>query len=48
MKTLVAYAFKSGNEDIRDRLLVVLYDKNRDDFLDCFHEKDNMNCQKIQ
>lgn len=47
MKTLVAFAFKNGNEKIRDRLLTVLYDKNKEDFLDCFHKKDNNECLKI-
>lgn len=36
MKTLVAYAFKSGNEYLRDTLLTVLYDKNKKEFLKCF------------
>ena len=39
MKTLVAFAFQRGNEKIRDRLLVVLYDKNKEEFLECFHKK---------
>ena len=47
MKTLVAFAFKNGNEKIRDRLLIVLYDKNRKDFLACFHKKDNKNYLQI-
>ena len=43
MKTLVAFALKNGNEKIRDRLLVVLYEKNKNDFLNCFYKKDNIN-----
>lgn len=43
MKTLVAFALKNGNEKIRDRLLVVLYEKNKKDFLNCFYKKDNIN-----
>lgn len=36
MYSLIAYAFKPGNERIRDNLLIVLYDKNKDLFLNCF------------
>lgn len=36
MKLLVKQAFDDGNEKIRDRLLVVLYDKDKDTFLKCF------------
>lgn len=36
MYTLIAYAFKPGNENIRDNLLVVLYDKDKESFLKCF------------
>lgn len=36
MYSLIAYAFKSGNEDIRDSILTVLYDKDKEKFLECF------------
>ncbi|NBJ93844.1 hypothetical protein [Parablautia muri] len=36
MYTLIAYAFKSGNEDLRDSMLTVLYDKDKKAFLNCF------------
>ena len=36
MYTLIAYAFKPGNEDMRDSMLTVLYDKNKKAFLNCF------------
>ena len=36
MYTLIAYAFKPGNEDLRDSMLIVLYDKDKNMFLDCF------------
>lgn len=36
MYSLIAYAFKPGNERIRDNLLIVLYDKDKDLFLNCF------------
>lgn len=39
MKMLIIYAFKAGNEHIRDSLLVTLYDKDTQGFLDCFYEK---------
>ena len=38
--TLIAYAFKPGNEDIRDNLLVVLYDKDKESFLKCFKKSE--------
>ena len=41
MKTLVAYAFTHA--DIRDSLSIMLYDKNKIDFLECFHKKDDKN-----
>ena len=43
MKSLVAYAFKSGNESIRNNMLIALYDKDRDKFLHCFHKKSTKN-----
>ena len=36
MYTLIAYAFKPGNEYLRDSMLTVLYDKDKKTFLDCF------------
>lgn len=36
MYTLIAYAFKQGNECLRDSMLTILYDKDRYLFLDCF------------
>lgn len=41
MKGAVAYAFKSGNKDVRDSLLIMLYEKDKDKFLDCFYKKHN-------
>lgn len=38
MSSLIAYAFKE-NGDIRDRLLVALYDKDSEKFLECFKQK---------
>ena len=38
--TLIAYAFKPGNGDIRDSLLVVLYDKDKESFLKCFKKSE--------
>ena len=43
MKSLVAYAFKSGNESIRNSMLIALYDKDRDKFLHCFCKKSTKN-----
>ncbi|MCM1186021.1 MAG: hypothetical protein NC251_03050 [Lachnoclostridium sp.] len=34
--TLIAYAFKPGNEYLRDSILTILYDKNM--FLNCFKQ----------
>lgn len=39
IKMLIIYAFKAGNEHIRDNLLVMLYDKDAQGFLECFYEK---------
>ena len=40
MYTLIAYAFKPGNEYLRDSILIVLYDKDKSKdkrmFLNCF------------
>ena len=36
MYTLIAYAFKPGNEYLRDSMLIVLYDKDKNMFLNCF------------
>lgn len=36
MYTLIAYAFKPGNEYLRDSILIVLYNKNKKMFLSCF------------
>lgn len=36
MYTLIAYAFKAENEYLRDSILTVLYDKDKEQFLDCF------------
>lgn len=42
--TLIAYAFKPGNEYLRDSMLIVLYDKdkskNKKMFLDCFKKSE--------
>ena len=43
MKSLVAYTFKSGNESIRNSMLIALYDKDRDRFLHCFCKKSTKN-----
>lgn len=43
MKSLVAYAFKSGNESIRNNMLIALYDKDKDKFLHCFCKKSTKN-----
>ena len=47
MKCLVKYAFEGKNTYIRDYLLVILYEKDRDLFLNCFHKKRDMNSGKI-
>ena len=39
MKMLIIYAFKAGNEHIRDSILVTLYDKDTQGLLECFYEK---------
>ncbi len=39
MKMLIIYAFKAGNEHIRDSILVTLYDKDTQGILECFYEK---------
>lgn len=36
MYTLIAYAFKAGNEYLRDSMLTILYDKDKKQFLECF------------
>lgn len=36
MEILVSFAFESGNEYLRDNLLIILYDKYKDIFLKCF------------
>ncbi|WMC93205.1 hypothetical protein [Kineothrix sp. MB12-C1] len=36
MYSLIAYAFKPGNEKIRDSIFTVLYDKDKKSFLKCF------------
>ena len=36
MHALISYAFKPGNEYLRDSILTVLYDKNKKIFLACF------------
>lgn len=36
MYALLEFAFKSGNEYLRDDLLITLYDKDKDKFLNCF------------
>lgn len=36
MYSLIAFAFRPGNEGIRDSLLTVLYDKDKESFLKCF------------
>lgn len=36
MGALIDFSFTRGNEDIRDSLLIVLYDKDKELFLDCF------------
>lgn len=46
MYTLITYAFKDENAQIRDKLLTVLYDKSREDFLKCF-KKTEKSPQKI-
>ena len=47
MKRAVKYAFESGNEDIRNILLVTLYEKDKNTFLECFNKKDNADTSKI-
>lgn len=46
MYTLIAYAFKPGNEDLRDSMLTVLYDKDKKAFLNCF-KKTEKSSQKM-
>ena len=36
MYALLEFAFKSGNEYLRDDLLITLYDKDKKKFLNCF------------
>lgn len=38
--TLIAYAFKPGNECLRDSMLTVLYDKGKKAFLNCFKKSE--------
>ena len=40
MYTLIAYAFKPGNEYLRDSMLAVLYGKNKNLFLGCFKKSE--------
>ena len=45
MYSLIAYAF-ANNEDVRDRLLKVLYDKDQKKFLSCFKKTDKSSAQR--
>lgn len=36
MNMLVSFSFESGNEYLRDSMLIILYDKDKDTFLKCF------------
>lgn len=47
MYTLIAYAFKPGNEYIRDNLLIVLYDKDKELFLKCFKKSDKRSTKSL-
>ena len=42
MYTLISYAFKPGNEYLRDSMLTVLYDKNKKMFLGCFKKTEKI------
>lgn len=42
MKALIAYAFLEKNAKIRDKLLIALYDKNREEFIKCFKKRENI------
>lgn len=42
MYTLIAYAFKAENEYLRDSILTVLYDKDKEQFLDCFKKSEKV------
>lgn len=44
MYSLIAYAF-ANNEDVRDRLLTVLYDKDPKKFLSCFKKTEKSSAQ---
>lgn len=46
MYTLIAYAFKPKNEYLRDSMLVILYDKDKELFLECF-KKNEKSSQKM-
>lgn len=45
MSSLIAYAF-SDNGDIRDRLLISLYDRDAEKFLKCFKKSDKTPAKK--
>ena len=52
MYTLIAYAFKPGNEYLRDSMLIVLYDndktKNKKAFLDCFKKTEKSSQKSLE
>lgn len=48
MYTLIAYAFKPDNEYLRDSMLVVLYDKDRNLFLDCFKKTEKSSHKSLE
>ena len=48
MKSLIAYAFLDKNSDIRDSLLVSLYDRDKDKFLKCFKNKQKISHKTVQ
>ena len=48
MYTLIAYAFKPDNEYLRDSMLTVLYDKDRNLFLDCFKKTEKSSQESLE
>ncbi len=47
MYTLIAYAFKPGNEYLRESMLVVLYDKDKNMFLECFKKTEKSSQESL-
>lgn len=47
MYTLIAYAFKTGNEYLRDSMLTVLHGKDKKLFLDCFKKTEKSSQESL-